>query len=85
MHSYSDEAPRGWSVYFGVAGPAAGIDDVVEPTNGRASSMAIPESDIYDITIIGGGPVGLFAAFYGGMRGLRTKIIESLEAKIKYV
>lgn len=35
--------------------------------------------DLYDITIIGGGPVGLFAAFYAGMRGMRTKIIDNLE------
>ncbi len=35
--------------------------------------------DIFDMTIIGGGPVGLFAAFYAGMRGLRTKIVDSLE------
>ena len=41
--------------------------------------MAIPDEQIYDITIIGGGPVGLFAAFYAGLRGARTKIIESLE------
>lgn len=33
---------------------------------------------IYDITIIGGGPAGLFAAFYGGMRAATVKIIESL-------
>lgn len=33
---------------------------------------------IYDITIIGGGPVGLFAAFYAGMRNASVKIIESL-------
>ncbi|MDI5951767.1 NAD(P)/FAD-dependent oxidoreductase [Streptococcus equi subsp. zooepidemicus] len=33
---------------------------------------------IYDITIIGGGPVGLFAAFYAGLRGMTVKIIESL-------
>ena len=26
------------------------------------------ERDIYDITIIGAGPTGLFAAFYAGMR-----------------
>lgn len=32
----------------------------------------------YDITIIGGGPVGLFAAFYAGVRGMTVKIIESL-------
>ncbi|MGI8315691.1 NAD(P)/FAD-dependent oxidoreductase [Halobacillus mangrovi] len=34
--------------------------------------------NIYDITIIGGGPVGLFTAFYGGMREASVKIIESL-------
>jgi thioredoxin reductase len=34
--------------------------------------------DVYDITIIGGGPSGLFAAFYAGLRGARTKIIDSL-------
>ncbi|MFS0766310.1 NAD(P)/FAD-dependent oxidoreductase [Peribacillus phoenicis] len=33
---------------------------------------------VYDITIIGGGPVGLFTAFYGGMRQATVKIIESL-------
>lgn len=34
--------------------------------------------EIYDITVIGGGPAGLFAAFYAGMRGVSVKIIESL-------
>lgn len=34
--------------------------------------------DIRDITIIGGGPTGLFAAFYGGLRGRSTRIIDSL-------
>ncbi|MBM7648527.1 thioredoxin reductase (NADPH) [Bacillus ectoiniformans] len=33
---------------------------------------------VFDITIIGGGPVGLFTAFYGGMRQASVKIIESL-------
>ncbi|WP_099222815.1 NAD(P)/FAD-dependent oxidoreductase [Listeria costaricensis] len=36
------------------------------------------KTKIYDITIIGGGPVGLFAAFYAGMRSASVKIIESL-------
>jgi len=36
------------------------------------------QHDVFDTTIIGGGPVGLFAAFYAGMRGLKTKIIDSL-------
>ncbi|MBB6449987.1 thioredoxin reductase (NADPH) [Geomicrobium halophilum] len=34
--------------------------------------------DLYDITIIGGGPAGLFTAFYGGMRQAKVKIIESM-------
>lgn len=34
--------------------------------------------DVFDLTIIGAGPTGLFAAFYAGLRGLRTKIIEAL-------
>ena len=38
----------------------------------------MPSDDLYDITIIGGGPTGLFAAFYSGMRQMKTKIIESL-------
>jgi thioredoxin reductase (NADPH) len=33
---------------------------------------------VSDITIIGGGPVGLFTAFYAGMRQASVKIIESL-------
>lgn len=31
-----------------------------------------------DLTIIGGGPTGLFAAFYAGMRGVSCRIIDSL-------
>jgi ferredoxin/flavodoxin---NADP+ reductase len=34
--------------------------------------------DLYDITIVGGGPSGLFGAYYAGLRGMRTKIIDSL-------
>ena len=32
----------------------------------------------YDITVIGGGPVGMFTAFYCGMRQASVKIVESL-------
>ncbi|WP_461219635.1 NAD(P)/FAD-dependent oxidoreductase [Lapidilactobacillus salsurivasis] len=32
----------------------------------------------YDLTIIGGGPVGLFAAYFAGMRNADVAIIESL-------
>ena len=34
--------------------------------------------DIRDITIIGGVPTGLFAAFYAGMRGTSCRIVDSL-------
>jgi thioredoxin reductase len=36
------------------------------------------DEQVYDITIIGGGPAGLFTAFYGGMRQASVKIIESM-------
>ncbi len=35
-------------------------------------------SEMYDVTIIGGGPTGMFAAFYAGVRELKVKIIETL-------
>lgn len=38
----------------------------------------LEDQKVYDITIIGGGPIGLFTAFYGGMRQASVKIIESL-------
>lgn len=34
--------------------------------------------EIYDLTIVGAGPVGMFAAFYAGMRNAKTKIIDTL-------
>ncbi len=33
---------------------------------------------ITDITIIGGGPTGLFARFYAGMRGVNAQIVDAL-------
>jgi thioredoxin reductase len=35
-------------------------------------------SEVFDTTVVGAGPSGLFAAFYAGLRGMRTKIIEAL-------
>jgi len=32
---------------------------------------------VYDLTIVGAGPVGLFASFYAGMRGLDTVLLET--------
>jgi thioredoxin reductase (NADPH) len=35
------------------------------------------QSDMYDVTVIGAGPVGLYAAYYAGLRDCRTKILET--------
>lgn len=37
------------------------------------------EDSVVDLAIIGGGPTGLFGAFYAGLRGMSVKIIDSLE------
>jgi thioredoxin reductase (NADPH) len=34
---------------------------------------------VVDLAIIGGGPTGLFGAFYAGLRGMSVKIIDSLD------
>lgn len=34
--------------------------------------------DRVDVTVVGGGPVGLFASFYAGLRGMSVRIIDSL-------
>jgi thioredoxin reductase (NADPH) len=47
-----------------------GVDDQQGAAAGR---------DVFDITVIGAGPTGLFAAFYAGLRGARTQVIDSLE------
>ncbi|MFD1434892.1 NAD(P)/FAD-dependent oxidoreductase [Kroppenstedtia eburnea] len=34
------------------------------------------QPELFDVTIIGGGPAGLYASFYSGLREMKTKIIE---------
>ncbi|WP_409252947.1 NAD(P)/FAD-dependent oxidoreductase [Bacillus sp. SCS-153A] len=34
------------------------------------------EIECFDVTIVGGGPAGLYSAFYSGLREMKTKIIE---------
>jgi thioredoxin reductase len=34
--------------------------------------------EVFDVAIIGGGPVGQYAAYYAGLRGMKTQIIDSL-------
>jgi ferredoxin/flavodoxin---NADP+ reductase len=38
--------------------------------------MNVNNPEIFDVTIIGGGPAGLYSAFYSGLREMKTKIIE---------
>lgn len=47
------------------------MDPIAPPTH--------PDQPV-DLAIIGAGPVGLFAAFYAGLRRMSVKIIDSLEA-----
>jgi ferredoxin/flavodoxin---NADP+ reductase len=35
-------------------------------------------AELFDITIIGSGPAGLYGAFYAGIRGMKTKILDAL-------
>jgi len=51
----------------GSASPGAAVRGQSETTD-----------DLYDVTIIGAGPAGLFGAFYAGMRTMKTKIIDAL-------
>jgi alkyl hydroperoxide reductase subunit AhpF len=38
----------------------------------------VTDEEVFDITIVGAGPTGLFAAFYAGLRDMKTKVIEAL-------
>lgn len=44
---------------------------------GTAAKNLKKDDSLYDVTIIGGGAVGLFTTFYSGLRGLKTKLIEA--------
>jgi thioredoxin reductase (NADPH) len=54
------------------------MDAARDGADGSAGQPGGSADDIFDITIVGAGPTGLFAAFYAGMRELRTKIIDAL-------
>ena len=46
-----------------------------------AGLAPVAPSHVFDVTVIGGGPVGLYAAFYAGLRQMTCKIIDSLEER----
>ncbi len=45
---------------------------------GAGSNGAKPEAELVDVTIIGGGPTGLYGLFYAGMRGMTARVIDAL-------
>src|SRR5206468_8676624 len=53
----------------------------VNPDDVPKAGMHVPhpgDDEVFDVTIIGGGPTGLYAAFYAGMREMSVKIVDSL-------
>ena len=44
----------------------------------KSKEVKMMTEKIYDLTIIGAGPVGIYGAFYAGMHGMTTKIIDAL-------
>jgi len=39
----------------------------------------VPEDELFDVIVIGGGPIGLFAVYYAGFRDLKVKLLEATE------
>lgn len=54
------------------------VEIIVRWTKQIVEGKCPMNEDIYDLTIIGGGPAGMFAGFYAGLRELNTQLIESL-------
>lgn len=40
--------------------------------------MPVTDAEVFDVTILGGGPTGLFGVFYAGMRQMRTLVLDAL-------
>jgi thioredoxin reductase (NADPH) len=85
---YSVDEPEGQRL---LAAADAGPDDVPvvitpvgavlrAPTDAELAGVAglsvEPQSDFYDLIVVGGGPAGLGAAVYGASEGLRTVLVE---------
>jgi thioredoxin reductase len=63
-----------------VCGTGSTFGVVFFPGNRKQEARVSSESTngVKDITIIGGGPTGLFAAFYAGLRGVSCRIVDAL-------
>lgn len=48
------------------------------PSLPTAPKLNLRVMECVDVTILGGGPVGLFGAFYAGMRGMSVRVLDSL-------
>lgn len=48
------------------------VNNILSPIEGA------PDDEMQDLLIIGAGPVGLFASYYAGFRGLTTTLVDSL-------
>ena len=48
------------------------------PGAAGGARLAHVQPEPFDLLIIGAGPVGLFGAFYAGLRGLSTMLLDSL-------
>lgn len=58
-----------------------GMSTVAQPQRQDTSeeiSVGTEERNVFDITLVGAGPVGLFGTFYAGLREMRAKVIEAL-------
>ena len=62
--------------------PAENTQPESAMSNGTTTTSSTPNgnaNDIYDVTIIGAGPAGLFGAFYAGLREMKVKVIDALD------
>ena len=91
---FAENYPSEWETSVGAARVAVTDDPSAAPTAQHTTLQEpvhetampkegvqipnLPVEGLFDVTIIGAGPTGLFAAFYAGMREMSVKIIDSL-------